>query len=129
MVRFEAPGLMVICSVRSTVRHASLNWNCVWNVPAVVGVPDAKWGEIGVAFLVAADPAPSPEDLTAFLQERLARFKLPRAYEFVAELPRTPYGKVIKGPAPAPLPWRKVSVDGAACVVDEDTSVPPGTRA
>jgi cytochrome b6-f complex iron-sulfur subunit len=38
-------------------------------------------------------------------------------------------GKVIKGPAPAPLPWRKVSVEGATCLVDEGASVPPGTRA
>jgi len=65
---------------------------------AVVGVPDPKWGEIGVAFLVASDPAPAQEELAAFLQERLARFKLPRAYVFVDALPRTPYGKVVKGP-------------------------------
>jgi fatty-acyl-CoA synthase len=64
---------------------------------AVVGVPDATWGEVGVAYLVAGEPAPAPEDLDAFLQERLARFKLPRAYVFVEALPRTPYGKVVKG--------------------------------
>lgn len=38
-------------------------------------------------------------------------------------------GKVIKGPAPAPLPWRKVAVDGDVCVVDEDSNVPAGTKA
>ena len=37
-------------------------------------------------------------------------------------------GVVTKGPAPAPLPWRKVSVDGSVCMVDEDASVPPGTK-
>jgi cytochrome b6-f complex iron-sulfur subunit len=37
-------------------------------------------------------------------------------------------GKVTKGPAPAPLAWRKVTVDGAVCVVDEEQSVPPGTK-
>lgn len=37
-------------------------------------------------------------------------------------------GSVIKGPAPTALPWRKVSVDGSVCMVDEDASVPPGTK-
>jgi len=63
---------------------------------AVVGVPHPRWGEIGVAFLVAAQPAPAAQELAAFLQERLARFKLPREYVFVDVLPRTPYGKVLK---------------------------------
>jgi len=65
---------------------------------AVVGVPDATWGEIGVAFLVVSEPPPAQEALAAFLQERLARFKLPRAYVFVEALPRTPYGKLVKDP-------------------------------
>ncbi len=39
-----------------------------------------------------------------------------------------PDGKVIRGPAPAALPWHKVSVDGGVCVVDEETIVPPGTK-
>ena len=38
-------------------------------------------------------------------------------------------GAVSKGPAPAPLPWRKVALDGASCVVDEDVTVPAGTKA
>lgn len=63
---------------------------------AVVGVPDAKWGEVGVGFVVAAGDPPSREALDAFLAERLGRYKLPRAYVFVAALPRTPYGKVLK---------------------------------
>lgn len=40
-----------------------------------------------------------------------------------------PDGKVIKGPAPAALPWRKVTLDGAVCIVDEGASVPHGTKA
>ena len=65
---------------------------------AVVGVPDETWGEVGVAFLVLRPGAapPSPADLGRFLERRLARFKLPRAYRFVDALPRTPYGKVVK---------------------------------
>lgn len=37
-------------------------------------------------------------------------------------------GSVVKGPAPAPLPWRKVSVAGGVLVVDEEQSVPAGTK-
>jgi len=37
-------------------------------------------------------------------------------------------GKVTKGPAPSPLPWRKVTLDGTVCVVDEGASVPAGTK-
>jgi acyl-CoA synthetase (AMP-forming)/AMP-acid ligase II len=38
----------------------------------------------------------APEDLIAFARERLAAYKLPRSVDFVAELPRTPSGKVLK---------------------------------
>jgi fatty-acyl-CoA synthase len=63
---------------------------------AVVGVPDEKWGEVGVAFVVPRGRA-SKEELTAFLEERLARYKIPREFVFIESLPRTPYGKVVKG--------------------------------
>ena len=39
-----------------------------------------------------------------------------------------PDGDVVKGPAPTRLPWRKVSVSGGVCLVDEDAAVPAGTR-
>lgn len=39
-----------------------------------------------------------------------------------------PDGAVTKGPAPLPLPWRKVTVSGDAIVVDEEVTVPPGTK-
>ncbi|WP_210419790.1 AMP-binding protein [Mycobacterium helveticum] len=59
----------------------------------VVGAPDAEWGEVVVAFIVgAADPA----ELDAHLLRRIARFKRPRRYAFVAELPKNSYGKVLK---------------------------------
>ncbi len=63
---------------------------------AVVGVPDATWGEVGVAFVVAGESRPADEELVAFLQSRLARYKVPRAFVFVDALPRTAYGKVVK---------------------------------
>ena len=71
---------------------------------AVVGVPDATWGETGVAFVVAGAPAPSAEALVAFLEGRLARFKIPRRFVFVDALPRTAYGKVVKAELRERLP-------------------------
>lgn len=65
---------------------------------AVVGVPDATWGEVGVAFVVTRPGAAlSKPDLLAFAEARLARYKLPREVVFVDALPRTAYGKVVKG--------------------------------
>jgi fatty-acyl-CoA synthase len=65
---------------------------------AVVGVPDERWGEVGVAFVVpAAPPGPASEELAAYLEERLARYKVPKRFVVVDDLPRTPYGKVVKG--------------------------------
>lgn len=66
---------------------------------AVVGVPSEKWGEAGIAFVVPRPgvPTPEPEDLNDHLVKRLARYKIPKDYRFVESLPRTPYGKVVKG--------------------------------
>jgi fatty-acyl-CoA synthase len=60
---------------------------------AVIGVPDERWGESGVAFVVGAV---AEEELLAFCRERLARFKVPKAVRFVDELPRNSLGKVAK---------------------------------
>ncbi len=65
---------------------------------AVVGVPHPTWGEVGVAFVVGRPgTAPRGEKLADFLRERLAKYKIPNDFVFVEELPRTPYGKVVKG--------------------------------
>jgi fatty-acyl-CoA synthase len=64
---------------------------------AVVGVPDPRWGEVGCAYVVPAAGARfDPEALRAWGGERLARFKLPKRFVEVAELPRTETGKVQK---------------------------------
>jgi fatty-acyl-CoA synthase len=63
---------------------------------AVVGVRDERWGEVCAAFVVLATPA-SEEELRRHCQDRLARFKVPKTFQFVAELPRNSMGKVVKG--------------------------------
>jgi fatty-acyl-CoA synthase len=59
----------------------------------VVGAPDPDWGEIVVAFIVGTAAEP---DLDAHLLERIARFKRPKRYVYVDELPKNSYGKVLK---------------------------------
>ncbi len=65
---------------------------------AVVGVPDARFGEALLAVLVptAGAPPPAPDALIAFCRAHLGGFKIPRQYRFVEQLPRTPLGKVLK---------------------------------
>lgn len=64
----------------------------------VVGIEHPTWGEVGVAFVVPLAPgSASAASVLEFLGARLARYKLPRELVEVAELPRTAYGKVVKG--------------------------------
>ena len=64
---------------------------------AVVGMPDEKWGESPHAFVVLADgAAATAAELTAFAREQMAHFKVPRAFEVVAALPKTATGKIQK---------------------------------
>jgi O-succinylbenzoic acid--CoA ligase len=59
--------------------------------------PDPEWGEAVIAKVVArAGATPSPEALRAFCSERIARFKVPKAFELVTELPRTASGKLLR---------------------------------
>ncbi len=65
---------------------------------AVVAAPDNKWGEIPAAFVVLKPgQALTSEQLTGFLQERIAKFKIPRVFEFLeTPLPKTGTGKIVK---------------------------------
>jgi fatty-acyl-CoA synthase len=62
---------------------------------AVVGLPDERWGEVGVAFVVVAGGA-TEEELIEWCAARLARFKVPTSVRFVAEVPRNSLGKIQK---------------------------------
>ena len=64
---------------------------------AVIGVPHPAWGETVVAYVVpVAGESLDGEELTSFLSSRLARYKIPKVFRFVEELPHTPSGKVMK---------------------------------
>jgi len=64
---------------------------------AVVGVPDERWGEACLAFVVLADgESAGEEELLAFCRGRLARYKVPREVRFVERLPRNALNKVAK---------------------------------
>ena len=62
---------------------------------AVVGLPDERWGELVVAYVVSSDPALDAHELEAHSHGHpmLASFKRPRAYRFIDALPMTATGK------------------------------------
>jgi fatty-acyl-CoA synthase len=64
---------------------------------AVVGTPDERWGEVGLAVVVPRSGRSADEaELLAFCRGRLAAFKAPRSVRFTEELPRSPSGKLLK---------------------------------
>jgi len=63
----------------------------------VIGVPDEKYGERPKAFVVLVDgESATEEDIVEHVRSKIARYKAPKAVEFVAELPKTSTGKVQK---------------------------------
>ena len=62
---------------------------------AVIGVPDARWGEELVAYVVLDGPA-SAAELAAFCKASLAPYKLPKSFQPIDQLPRNANGKVLK---------------------------------
>ena len=71
---------------------------------AVVAVPDDRWGESGVAFVVIHAAANvTGEELRAWCGDRLARYKVPREVRFVEELPRSTMNKILKDELAATL--------------------------
>ena len=64
---------------------------------SVVGAPDPQWGEVVVAFVVLERGRQThEEELDRVCLENIARFKRPKRYVFVSELPKSNYGKILK---------------------------------
>ncbi len=64
---------------------------------AVVGVSDEKWGEIPIAVIVSESGSElNIDDLTDFCRSKMARYKVPKHFRFIEELPRNAAGKVNK---------------------------------
>ena len=74
---------------RVLVRHPAVS------EAAVIGMPDARWGEVGHAFVVCKPGQPVEEaELLDFCRDRLAKFKIPRQVTFVPALPKNDTGKI-----------------------------------
>jgi len=64
---------------------------------AVVGVPHDEWGEeIGAAVVLHEDEELAPEEISAYVKERIAAYKYPRVVWFLDDLPKGPTGKILK---------------------------------
>ncbi|MGE5049888.1 MAG: class I adenylate-forming enzyme family protein, partial [Deltaproteobacteria bacterium] len=77
--------------------EAALNDHPDVSDSVVVGMPDAKWGQVVVAYVVRKDPSLSAKELDDFCKQHpnLAAFKRPRYYRFVEALPMTATGKKV----------------------------------
>jgi acyl-CoA synthetase (AMP-forming)/AMP-acid ligase II len=64
---------------------------------AIIGVPDDTWGETVKAVVsLKPDTSATEDELIAFCQESLARFKCPKSVDVIEALPRNPTGKILK---------------------------------
>lgn len=62
---------------------------------AVVGVPDSQWGEVGIALVETSAPV-TQEELAKYTGEHLAKYKVPKEFRVIDEMPVTAYGKIAR---------------------------------
>jgi O-succinylbenzoic acid--CoA ligase len=70
---------------------------------AIAGRPDAEWGEVVVAYVVADDDPPSLDDLRDHVKASLPAYNAPRVLELVDEVPRTTLGKIVRTKSSRPI--------------------------
>ena len=76
--------------------------NVIYQLPqiaeaAIIGIPDDKWGETGLAFIVTKENEDiSKDEIINHCLKNLAKFKIPKLVEFIDALPRNATGKVLK---------------------------------
>lgn len=67
---------------------------------AIVGVPDEKFGEEVVAFVVLRDPSANKDQvrdsLDRYARDKISNYKVPRVYNFIEEMPRNHMGKILR---------------------------------
>ncbi len=78
------------------VEDALMSFNKIADC-GVIGIPDEKWGEVGLAVVVAApDTEVTEEEIIDFCKGKLGKYKIPQKVEFTDALPRTLTGKILK---------------------------------
>lgn len=61
---------------------------------AVIGVPNEKWGEVGMALIVPKTKDCKDHEIIDFCRDKLAKFKIPKKFKFIDQIPKTDSGKV-----------------------------------
>jgi fatty-acyl-CoA synthase len=105
---------------------------------AVVGVADERWGEVGHLFVVplqnAAEGSPAPgasleePAILAFLEGRLARYKLPKGMSTLTALPRNGAGKILKGELRAMVRTAETQPNGGSRAQRPDGAMPSSSE-
>jgi long-chain acyl-CoA synthetase len=91
LIKFRGYSVVPAEVERALVEHPSVAEACV------VGVPDPRDGEVPVAFVrLRPGRAATEAELTSHLEPRLARFKQPRGFRFIAEIPKNAVGKPLR---------------------------------